>query len=282
MDVELLAKMIKEVITDHDEVGLPGVGTFVAEVVPATFSDKGFTINPPYRRLSFHPNRSEDKLLVDLYARSNDIAPEAANAYLSQFLMELKTVLKERKIIVLPGLGRLRATKENNFFFVSDEGLDIFPDGFGLEPVSLKTVHNPEPVNISETFAEIVGALSHTDEEPQEIIEPIPTPEPEPTPEPAPQPDPVPEPTPEPEPAPEPDTAAATDSEPQPEPEVEPAPAPEPQPQPRRRFRWWLLVLVLLALAGIALMAFLILADVAPDLIDSILYTPEELRIINY
>ena len=30
------------------------------------------------------------------------------------------------------------------------------------------------------------------------------------------------------------------------------------------------------------LAAFLILAHVAPDFIDSILYTPEELRIINY
>ena len=36
------------------------------------------------------------------------------------------------------------------------------------------------------------------------------------------------------------------------------------------------------AVAGLLLAVFLILADVAPDFIDSILYTPEELRIINY
>jgi len=60
MDVALLAGMIAELIADHDQVGLPGMGTFVAEVVPATFSDKGYTINPPYRRLSFHPSRTED------------------------------------------------------------------------------------------------------------------------------------------------------------------------------------------------------------------------------
>ena len=57
MDIDLLAKMVKELIVAHDQVGLPGVGTFVAEMIPATFSDKGFTINPPYRRLSFYPSR---------------------------------------------------------------------------------------------------------------------------------------------------------------------------------------------------------------------------------
>ena len=32
----------------------------------------------------------------------------------------------------------------------------------------------------------------------------------------------------------------------------------------------------------LALLVFLLLAQIAPDFIDSLLYTPEELRIINY
>ena len=46
MDIDLLAKMVKEAILDHDVVTLPGVGCFVAELVPSSFSDKGYTINP--------------------------------------------------------------------------------------------------------------------------------------------------------------------------------------------------------------------------------------------
>ena len=57
MDIDLLSRMVGELILEHDQVGLPGVGTFVAEMVPATFSDKGYTIHPPYRRLSFYPSR---------------------------------------------------------------------------------------------------------------------------------------------------------------------------------------------------------------------------------
>ena len=119
MNIDLLSKMVGELILDNDEVALPGVGTFVAEIMPSTFSDKGYTINPPYRRLSFRQRESTDNRLVELYARSNDVDPEAAASIMGSFLKELKETLKVRKTIVFPGLGRLRATRENNFFFTT-------------------------------------------------------------------------------------------------------------------------------------------------------------------
>lgn len=344
--------MISELITDHNRVGLPGLGTFVAEVVPATFSDKGYTINPPYRRLSFHPSRSEDTLLIDFYAASNGISKEAAGLYLKQFLGEMKSVLKERKTITLPGLGRLRATVENNFFFVPDPDLDIYPDGFALKPLSLKTISMADEVEIpffppmeeemevkgaaevggesageaeareiSENKEETVGPVSPESTQPeQRQSEPAPQPESEQLqpetepqaqseinqPQPAPQPEsgqlqPESGPTPQPEqqPGPGEQEPQPESEQSQPQPPVEqsqPQPKqetrqPEPQPQSRpetgperapRRFRWWIPLLILLAVAAVALLAFLTVAQVAPDFIDSILYTPEELRIINY
>ena len=50
----------------------------------------------------------------------------------------------------------------------------------------------------------------------------------------------------------------------------------------RRRSRWWIAPVVVLSLAVVALGVFVILAHAAPDFIDSILYTPEELKILNY
>ena len=55
-----------------------------------------------------------------------------------------------------------------------------------------------------------------------------------------------------------------------------------PLPSGRKKRRWWILVVAVAGAAVLALAVFLILARVAPDFIDSILYTPEELRIINY
>ena len=57
MDIDLLSRMVKEVVMDHDTVTLPGVGSFVTELVPATFADRGYTILPPYRRLYFSPTQ---------------------------------------------------------------------------------------------------------------------------------------------------------------------------------------------------------------------------------
>lgn len=396
MDIDLLSKMISELIVDHDRVGLPGVGTFYTEVVPSTFSDRGYTINPPYRRLSFLPNAVENDLLVNFYSDVNGTPADMAREYIVQFLRELAEALKEHKTITLPGLGRLRATKENNFFFVADEDLDIYPEAFGLAPVSLKNIPGldddkvdirfefkppvrkaaePEPAYAAsvepaepeitvepaepavaveptepaalsasaataavaepakvaapaETAAPAVPAETAASAERTETAEPAESAKPAELIEPA-------------EPAvaaapeasvQEPDAAAPETSEPS-------APAAEPvsgdgtsaaaetaatqesasesaegaevssgadataepaEPELRadaaeearvveeddgrtvKKFRWWIPLLVLFALAAIFLAVFLILAHVAPDFIDSILYTPEELRIINY
>ena len=274
--------MVGELIVSHDQVGLPGVGTFVAEMVPASFSDKGFTINPPYRRLSFYPSRLEDTLLIDLYAESNHIAREAAKAYIIQYLAELKAVLEERKTIVLPGLGRLRATRENALFFVPEEGLDIFPAGVGLQPVSLKS-HDleEEPVVIRVPVPTITAEVEPV-EVPTLPEEPVVPEEPE-TPE-EPEVEVIPEP--EPEPVPQPEPEVPVEPEPQPEPEqpvsAEPEPEPEPEPGKKGMSAFWITVLVLLCLAVLALAAFVVVSRVAPDITDRLLYTPEELRIINY
>ena len=261
MDIDLLSRMVGELIVGHDQVGLPGVGTFVAEMVPASFSDKGFTINPPYRRLSFSPKCLEDQLLIDLYASSNPIPRETAAAYITQFLAEMKSVLEVRKTIVLPGLGRLRATRENAIFFVPEEGLDIFPGGIGLRPVSLKshTMQYDDPVVINV---------------------PIPIPKPEP----------------EPEKEKEIPGQARNDAEqtltaPEQTRSIEGQPRQDEdrirpdagQPvQSEKHFRWGIPVVATVGVVVVALAVFMILARVAPDFIDSILYTPEELRIINY
>ena len=60
-----------------------------------------------------------------------------------------------------------------------------------------------------------------------------------------------------------------------------------PPKRPRKPAPRWLkttliTLLVLITIAAVALATFVILAQAAPDFIDSILYTPEELRIINY
>ena len=297
MDIDLLAKMVKEAILDHDVVTLPGVGCFVAELVPSSFSDKGYTINPPYRRLYFSPKQGTDTYLADLYARDNQgVDAGMANRILSEFLSEMKEILKVKKTVVFPGLGRLRATRENHFFFVADEDLDIYPEGLGLVPLSLKThVETPEEV------ATAVAGLAELIAEPEPVPEPAEEPKPEPVVQQVhqPVPEPVAEPAPEPIPEPQPDPAVAPEPESEEEispraslgrndkeePEVKPGPEPVPEPVegPVVPKRDWVRIL-LIALGAIAALLVLcaLLGRIAPGLMDHFLYSKEELEIIRY
>ncbi|MCI1785135.1 MAG: hypothetical protein LKI59_03205 [Bacteroidales bacterium] len=304
MDIDLLSKMVKELILTNDSVLLPGLGSFMTDIVPSAFSDKGYTINPPYRRLFFRPNKEGNDILADFYAGSNNIDSESASRIISDFLNDMKMVLKEKKTIVFPGLGRLRSTRENNFFFVPDEDLDIYPSGFGLEPVSLKSheasseevsaaVSNLESImdsssdmvspldsdadaalaaavtgfvvaddldNVSAVVADesvVVSAVPDSDAGNVAV----------------------------------PETEDAAGNENKSEVEVESSKsqagsADKEAVTAKRKTGIWKtalhVFLILLCAAAVFLIVFMVLANIAPDFIDSILYTPDELRIINY
>ena len=302
MDIELLSRMVAELIVKNDSVGLPGMGSFVAEIVPASFSDRGYSITPPYRKLSFRGGYPTDSLLVDYYAKSNGTDKEEARSTITDYVIQMKSVLKERKTIIFPGLGKLRATKDNTFFFVPDENLDIYPDGITLQPISLKThsVSSEELARAVSSISELIAAQPKPAETTQlsdsqdtaEVDQPA-----------AEQPasDPQPEVAVQPGPSEQPVQAEQSASDPQPEVAVQPGPSEQPVPsdqpaqaeQPAattidpepdngKSKRWWIWPLVVLGLVIVALAVFMILGRTAPDLIDPLLYTPEELRIINY
>jgi hypothetical protein len=252
---------------------------------------------------------------------------EIADKIITDFVAELKGVLFSKKTVIFPGLGRLRATKENAVFFVADEDLDIYPAGFGLEPVSLKT-HQESAAEVS---AAVVG-LKHILEEPepQPEIRPEPQPAPEPVlepepisvqePEPVAEPEPIPVSEPEPESVVEPELESVVEPEPEsvveinPESAVEPEPVPEAEPEaepedelpqpddvaveygcpydvyeekpaakPRKALKKTLIaILVIIIVAAVLLGAYLAVAKFAPEWLDTILYTKEELEILNY
>ena len=277
MNIDLLSQMVYDLILEHDSLSLPGVGCFVAEIVPATFTDRGYTINPPYRKLSFRSSGPSDTLLVDLYAASNNVSAEVARKVLVEFLAEMKTLLYAKKNVVFPGLGRLRATRENNIFFVADEGLDIFPEGFALEPLSLKA-RKETPEEISRSVEKLEGILNGEEPDAQTVTE-----------------------------AEEAMIEVVADETPADETPVDETPVPEPyEPKPidpeitvqekaeekapvkavsQTRKIWkgiGISVAVAVALAAIFIGGFVILAHLNPTFVDSLLYTPEELQVINW
>lgn len=263
MDAALLSKTIEDIVLERDSVSLPGFGTFVAELVPSTFSDRGYTIHPPYRRLSFSQKETEDGLIAARLVQQNVSEDE-----FTAFLSELKEELKQNKVIVLPGLGRLRATREDHFFFVPDENLDIYPAGFGLESISLKNNQGFDEEISPRAPSELGRNDNESPSEPgqegvvissegEAVVEKSPEESTE-------APEAIPCHTEAPE-------AISCHTE-----------APEGPSVSHKKPRPLLIIIIILAaLVVLAFIALAVLGRVAPDLVDRILYSPQELETLK-
>ncbi len=238
MDVALLSRMVGELMPDLDSLSLPGLGTFRAELMGASFSDKGYTINPPYRRLTFSSSETQDGLLADAYASSNGITPQEADKLLRAFSATLARELRSVKSVELPGLGRLRATREDHFFFVPDQDLDISPEACGLKSVSLRSHAEAMP-----ELPEIPSAKAVEKPVSAATVSDLPKTEEA--------------------------TGAATGQSTGERKTRKPFP-----PQ----LAW---AIGIVAAAAVFIGAFVALSRIAPDFTDKLLYTPEQLAIIN-
>lgn len=270
MDIQQLSTMVRDLVLQQDKVVVPGLGVFCAELVPASFSDRGYTLNPPYRKLSFEaegpsavPRQEDSRYLV-----------KAEAAELQQCIASLRSELQSSKCVELPLLGKLRLTTSGELYFIADPDLDIYPDAFGLHPVSMKN-HDPQ---IPE------AALSALDID-TPMIEPTPQPE---SAQPAPQSE-APQ-------APAPAQLAEAPQIPVSEPaEPEPTPTPTAEtPQTsipeentmqedtaKKKHPALKVIGIVILVLMLAMIAFRLLALMAPDFIDSILYTEEELRLLG-
>ncbi len=240
-DVEIFAACLKELLLENDTVTVPGLGSFITRQMPASFSDRGRTINPPYRKLSFRASEQGDAVLFK--ERIATLLPAGTDpaAWLQSFVKEFKEELEKAKRVDLVSLGTMRATAQNDYFFVASDDLDIFPEAMGLEAVTIKSSQLME-------------------EEPQ--AEDVPEKEEEPVQEP--------ETTAEPQPAADAPKVAATIAE-----------------KPRHRLKWWAILLIVLTALLLLLILSVIFKDVLPwgtavdNFINHLLYTEEELRILN-
>lgn len=141
MEINLFSKCVKDLIVENDRVEVPYLGVFSAEMMPASYSDRQTTIHPPYRKMSFHKAEvtlADGRLLLDRVRRELGVSLDQAGVELGWCLSRLCSELEGRKSCKLPGLGMMRANARNEFFFVPDGDLDIWPDGLGFEAISIK------------------------------------------------------------------------------------------------------------------------------------------------
>ena len=80
MKLETLSGLIVQLVLENGRVMLPQLGAFMRETVPASFSDRGFTLLPPYRRLVFRESQGDGTLLCEALSRQARLTPQRAQA----------------------------------------------------------------------------------------------------------------------------------------------------------------------------------------------------------
>lgn len=247
MNVDLLSGLLQKLLVDHDCVSLGKLGSFICINEGATFTQQGYTLLPPQRKIVFREQQTEDTLLRDALSEEHALSIQNAEEIIVTFLEELRDHLSRKKVVELPDFGLLRATKENNFFFVPFEGNIVDKENFALEPLSLKVTipvveEDPEPQQPIEPQAA-------APEQPAEPVEPAQPEQP------------------------------AEPLEPQPAAPAQPSSAPTPAQSRLTPLRLTLIVLATVLVLIVA--GFFILAYGFPDVMDRLLYTPEELEILH-
>lgn len=254
MDVELFSKILKELLSDNDRVTLPGVGSFVSKSMPSTFSDRGYTINPPYKVLSFSLEQGSDSVLCDFYAHSNNVAQEVAAKVVGAFASEVERALSQQGELYFPSLGTLRKGRSGGIFFAADQDLELYPLGMALESVSLKARRYEGIADRvgNDTVPERIATQASNDADTAVIPSSMGNP-----------------------------LGDGTESEgiaTQAGNDV-----PEACNDVKKGWkRFWIAMLVIFAVAAIVVGAFYILKIYFPDILDLLLYNKEELELIDY
>ena len=287
MDVTLFSNMLKELLSYNDAVGVPGLGTFEAVDMPSVFSDRGYTLNPPYRKIAFRPGEVQDTVLTDFYAETNSVSKDKASLVIASFVRDIKSRLADSRMVGLPLFGVFRLLRDGSVLFVPDENLSIFPHLDILEPVSLRQNHtltSVQPIEQSEPQSAVQPETQQSGQPVdgpakqsggQQECWPIEQSEPQPAVHPEGQQ------TRQPEPQPACQSGDRRTNEPVAF--VQPAELATPAPAPRKKLSGlWVLLIVIAVIAVVALAALYVLGRMRPDLVDPLLFTEEQLQILRY
>ena len=250
MDISVFSKCLKDLLLRNDEVVVPGLGTFMVQVVADEVDEDGNPI-PPYRKISYSTAEKEDDgLFLRWIAKYLPDGTDASQTW-QDFIEDFSGELDEKKSVVIKGVGELRASARKIYYFVSDTENFEYPDVPGQESIGAL---------LPEDYAEEESKPIELDTDKwikQEDNTPSPTPE-----------QPAGEPAHKPEPAPVPEEAAEEDD----------TPAPS-----RTSILIGNILLIIFVVIIFLMIAVSLLKDLPwmSNLLDHLLYTKEELQILG-
>ncbi|MBC8051824.1 MAG: SPOR domain-containing protein [Sphingobacteriaceae bacterium] len=153
-----IAQYILNLLNEHNEVSLPGIGTFFKRSVSAFYNEAEGIYYPPSNKIDFKGDEGSDSTLIQHIISDKHISESSAMYFVERFCENLKSSLEKDSRATISPLGVL--VKKDNRYSLEDGGNQL-----GLEYFGLKPVKEPEQVNSSAAPLTTTQEYSETESE---------------------------------------------------------------------------------------------------------------------
>ena len=147
MDLNLLAKTIKESLIENQKAEVPSLGTFLFRISAARVSEDEKTILPPSGSISF---KSDTKVTGESFIRycssRTGISVKSTTYEMHNCIENLKRELSKEKRVHLPELGLLTPDNAGVIIFTPEDEDSICRDIFGFTAVPVKPIKENKQV----------------------------------------------------------------------------------------------------------------------------------------
>ena len=128
-----IAGYIADLLYTNECVVIPGLGGFLTRDHPAYIHPMKHYFKPPHREVVFNPMlRTNDGLLLNHIARSEQLPYQDAKQRLDKFVLKCLAVMDEGKKIHFRRIGSISLNKEKQLVFEPDVNQNYLPASFGL------------------------------------------------------------------------------------------------------------------------------------------------------
>lgn len=142
-----VGQYIADLLYDHEEVVIPGLGTFQLTPRSAEVDPAQGTLQPPSKSIAFDASLAiDDGKLIEHISEQTGRTVNEARLAVQEYVKEQKQKLQQKEIVIIDQVGRLYIDFENKLQFLPDT-TNFETDSFGLPFVDADPVPEAKPAN---------------------------------------------------------------------------------------------------------------------------------------
>jgi cell division protein FtsN len=157
---------ISELLGQHGDVSVPGLGRFAHTRVNGYYNDSEEKFYPPSYNIQFDPQVVDDDTLPQYIAHNKNISLASSKYFTEKYVANLKQQATTSEVPV-SNLGWFY-TKDFKLLFRSNNALNTDPEFFGYPAVKMHKLDKESPVSNRHSY---LTAISNSDQQLEEEIE---------------------------------------------------------------------------------------------------------------